>query len=121
MSRNLRARIDKLERRTTTSTSRRIRIWDVLLGQAMVEELDEADRQTLRQVEADRREARRQHPAMLFLRKQWARLGMADPGDYDGPDLIEEALRLAAIPTPSALPSDVPQQPANEPAPREPS
>jgi hypothetical protein len=58
---------------------------------------------------------------MIFLRKQWARLGMADPGDYDGPDLIEEALRLASIPTPAALPADVPERPANEPAPREPS
>src|SRR5262249_45673366 len=105
MSRNLRARIDKLERRTTTSPRRTI--WDVLSGTATVAELDEADRQTLRQLEAHSREQRRQHPAMIFLRKQWARLGMADPGDYDGPDLIEEALRLASIPTPAALPADV--------------
>jgi hypothetical protein len=117
MNRNLRARIDKLERRTTPSARRTI--WDVLWGKATVEELDEVDRQTLRQLEPDRREARRQHPAMIFLRKQWARLGMVDPGDYDGPDLIEEALRLAAIPTPSALPSDVPEQSGNKPAPRE--
>jgi hypothetical protein len=117
VSRNLRARIDQLERQTTTGPRRSI--WDVLLGRATVAELDEVDRQTLQQLQAEGREARRQHPAMIFLRKQWARLGMADPGDYDGPDLIEEALRLAAIPTPSALPSDVPERPANEPVPRE--
>lgn len=41
-----------------------------------------------------------EHPALRLLREQWARLGMPDPGQYDGIDVIEEALRLLAIPTP---------------------
>jgi hypothetical protein len=118
MSRNLRARIDKLERRTTTGPRRSI--WDVLLGTATVEELDEADREILRQQEAERLERLRHHPAMICLREQWARLGIADPGQYDDLDLIEEAIRLAGILTPSALPGGVQELPANEPAPREP-
>jgi hypothetical protein len=110
MSRNLRARLDKLERRTTTGPRRRI--WDVLLGTATVEDLHEADRETLRQRQADRRDQLDQHPAMLFLREQWARLGMADPGQYSDIDIIEEAIRLASIPTPSALPCGLKELPA---------
>ena len=101
MSRNLRARIDKLERRTTPSPHRSI--WDVLMGTATIEDLDEADREALRQRQADRPDPLDQHPAMLVLRAQWARLGIADPGQYRDLDIIEEAIRLAGMPTPSAL------------------
>jgi hypothetical protein len=110
MSRNLRARIDKLERRTTTGPRRSI--WDVVLGTATVEDLHEADREALRQRQADRRDPLDQHPAMLFLREQWARLGIADPGQYSDIDIIEEAICLAGIPTPSALPCGFQELPA---------
>jgi hypothetical protein len=110
MSRSLRARIDKLERRTTTGPRRSI--WDVLMGAATVEDLDEADRETLRQRRADRPDQLAQHPAMLFLREQWARLGIADPGQYSEIDIIEEAIRLAGIPTPSPLPCGLKELPA---------
>src|SRR5689334_1590258 len=106
MSRNLRARIEKLDRLPTTSPRRSI--WDVLFGSATTEDLDEADREVLRQRQA---EGRDQHPAMLVLREQWARLGIAVPLQYNDLDIIEEAIRLAGIPTPSALPCGLKELP----------
>jgi hypothetical protein len=110
MRRNLRARIDKLERRTATGPRRSI--WDVVLGTATVEDLDEADREALWQREAQKLDRLGHHPAMLALRAQWARLGIADPGQYSDIDMIEEAIRLAGIPTPSALPCGLKELPA---------
>jgi hypothetical protein len=118
MSRNLRARIDKLERQTTTSPRRTI--WDVLSGTATVEDLDEADRQTLQQLEAEGQDHLCDDPELIILRVEWARLGIADPGQYDGLNLSAEAHRLAEIPTPSAWPCDEQELAANEPAPGEP-
>jgi hypothetical protein len=112
MSRNLRARIVKLERRTTAGPRRTI--LDVLLGRASPDELDETARERLLQREAD---PLKQHPAMIFLREQWARLGIADPGEYHDIDIIKEAIRLAGIPTPSVLPCGLKELPANEPTP----
>jgi hypothetical protein len=110
MSRNLRARIDKLERRTTTRPRRSI--WDVLMGTATVEDLDEIDREALRQRQAESLDRLSHHPALLVLRAQWARLGIADPGQYNDLDIIEEAIRLAGMPTPSALPCGLKELPA---------
>ena len=101
MSRNLRARIDKLERRPTTSPRRGI--WGVLMGAAAIEDLDEADREALLQRQAESLDQLSQHPAMLVLRAQWSRLSIADPGQYRDLDIIEEAIRLAGMPTPSPL------------------
>jgi hypothetical protein len=118
MSRNLRARIERLELRKAAGPRRRI--WDVLSGTATVEALDEADREILRQWEAGSPDRLRHHPAMIFLREQWDRLGFPDPGEYDDLDIIEEAIRLAGIPTPPAPPCGLKERPANEPSSHEP-
>ena len=115
MSRNLRARIVKLERRTTTR--RRSSILEVLLGLASPDELDEADRERLLLIEAGQSDGLDKHPAMIYVREQWARLGIPDPGTYRDINIIEEAIRLAGIPTPSVLPCDLKELPANEPTP----
>jgi hypothetical protein len=90
---------------------------DVLLGGASPEDLDEADRETLLHRQADLPDKLGTHPAMIFLREQWARLGIPDSGEYSDPDLIEEAIRLAGIPTPSVLPCGLKELSANESAP----
>src|ERR1700720_499507 len=49
--------------------------------------------------EAERRDAMEKHPAAIILRKEYARLGMPQPVTLDDVDVIEEAIRLARIPT----------------------
>jgi hypothetical protein len=115
MSRNLRARIDKLERRTTISPH--MSILDVLLGRALPEDLDQADREALRHRQAHLPDNRDQHPALIVLREHWARLGLADPGQYGDLDIIEEAIRLVGILTPSAPACGLKELPTHQSAP----
>jgi hypothetical protein len=49
---------------------------------------------------AARRERDERSPALAVCRREWARLGMPDPGEYDDLDLVEECLRLIGLPTP---------------------
>jgi hypothetical protein len=49
---------------------------------------------------AARRERDERSPALAVCRREWARLGMPDPGEYDDLDLVEECLRLTGLPTP---------------------
>ena len=41
------------------------------------------------------------HRVLALCREHWARLGIPDPGEYEGLDLIEEAIRLVGLPAPA--------------------
>jgi hypothetical protein len=106
VSRNLRGRLNRLERIEPRRHTASAIIWDVIGGSADPEDLDDAGKDQLRRMLGEAHEARRlalaNHPATQVLRREWKRLGIPDPGNYEDLDVIEEALRLAGIPTPCA-------------------
>jgi hypothetical protein len=77
---------------------------DVLCGTVNPDSRDDAGKALLRQMlddaRADHHEAMQRHPAMQVLRREWARLGIPDPGEYEHINIIEEAIRLVGLPDP---------------------
>ena len=108
---SLKGRLDRLERRVAAPSCS---LWDVLVGEAGPDDLDDEAREILHQMTTPRvykpGEKHRLEgcPVLAALRAEWARLGMPDPGDANAyeaidndPGLIEEVLRLAALPAPN--------------------
>ena len=80
--------------------------WDIVGGLAAPEILNADEQEQLRRFmeEGEAEHARRmeEHPAGKLYREGLARLGLPQPATLAGIDIIEECIRLAGIPTPSA-------------------
>ena len=76
MSRNLRGRLSRLEKRQPGG---QISIWDVICGAADPDDLDEAGQETLREM-CNPPGPPPTHPLVQMLRREWARLGIPNPG-----------------------------------------
>ena len=78
----------------------RTNIWDVFCGSADPDDLDEAGQEMLREI-CNPPGPSANHPLVKMLRGEWARLGISDPGEYRGVDLVEEMIRVVGLPTPT--------------------
>jgi hypothetical protein len=101
-------RLDRLERRQPATEANRLppHFWDLMSGVMESDDLDPAEQEHLRwffaEGEAEHARCMEKHPAGQSYRQQLARLGLQQPPTLADIDLIEEAIRLAVIPTPGA-------------------
>src|SRR5438309_1911919 len=105
---SLKRRLDHLECRQPAPETNRLppHFWDIMFGVMDPEDLDRTEQEQLRRLieEAEAEHARclENSPAGKFYREELARLGLPQPATLAGIDIIEEAIRLAGIPSPGS-------------------
>jgi hypothetical protein len=100
VSRNLRGRLARLEAQRNADVPTPPRIWDAFADPALDDRVPDLS-ELAEDCNMARKEAWMNTPVGRALREQRTRLGMDDLEGSDGFDVLEEVIRLAAIPTPA--------------------